>query len=432
MWATAPLISGAKPRNPLRGQVGNKQECRIARYGSQHSIALAMSAWRMSRSMSRVDRAEVLREGKAKFIVGDAFYNPHSKIIRDLGILAAASYRHQNSQLRVLDAMSGCGVRSLRYWLESGADWVWTNEGNPELNPILQQNLTEAIAVGSCKITHENAHRLFFDRYLQKDYYDLVDVDCFGSAAPYQSTLLWATKIGGLIYLTSTDGRIATGKIPENSLKAYGAYARSHPAAHEQALRLLIGSIQQQAASMGLGVEPIFSLYANKTYRVMLRLVSSPLLTETNYGFLGYCHQCGDYQQLNWRQLARFSCPYDAAPLVISGAMWLGNLHQAEELKNMQTFARQWQWDKQLELLTLMSEESNFPPYFYTLGEIGRRGSMDIPRRSHLIKVLQENGYRATATHLDPQAIKTDANLHSCIKIAKVGLREVRNVSTKI
>jgi tRNA (guanine26-N2/guanine27-N2)-dimethyltransferase len=362
---------------------------------------------------------ELIIESKAKFKVGGAFYNPNSKIIRDLGVLAAASYRRQNGNLRVLDAMSGCGVRSLRYWLESGADFVWANDGNPELNEILLENLAEAIAAGCCQITHENAHRLFFDRYCQQDYYNFIDVDCFGSAAPYLSSVLWGAKINGLIYLTSTDGRTATGKLPENSLKAYGSYARSHPASQEQGFRLLIGSIQQQAAAMGLGIEPIFSLFASKTYRVMLRLVASPRLMENNYGFLGYCHQCGDYQQITWRQLGRISCPHDRSPLVISGAMWLGNLHQAEELKNMQSLAREWSWRSQSELLSVMLGEIDFPPYFYTLGEIGRKGCLDIPKRSHLIEALQNKGYRATITHFDPQAIKTDANIFTCIDLAK-------------
>lgn len=67
-------------------------------------------------------------EGKAKFIVGKAFYRPKSQVVRDLGVLAAAVYRSNVGHLRVLDAMSGCGIRSLRYWQESLADWLWVNE----------------------------------------------------------------------------------------------------------------------------------------------------------------------------------------------------------------------------------------------------------------------------------------------------------------
>ncbi|MDJ0689760.1 MAG: tRNA (guanine-N1)-methyltransferase [Xenococcaceae cyanobacterium MO_188.B32] len=357
-------------------------------------------------------------EGKAKFYVGKAFYNPESKVVRDLGILAANIYRQDFGRLKILDAMSGCGVRSLRYWLESGADWISVNEGNPELNSLLHHNLREAIAQNCCHITHQDAHRLFFDCYHRRDYYDLVDVDCFGSAAGYLSTMLWATKINGLMYLTSTDGRTATGHSTQNSLQAYGAYARSHPAAQEQALRLLIGSVQQQAATKGLGIEPIFSLFTGKTYRVMLRLVKQIQLTEHNYGFLGYCHHCGNYQTVSWRKLGKVACVHDERPLTISGAMWLGELHDLNNLRRMRSLAKLWKWQQVAGLIDIMTNEVNFPPYFYTLAEIGRRGKLDIPKRSQLIQALQANGYPAGVTHINAQAIKTDANINTCITLA--------------
>ena len=84
-------------------------------------------------------------EGKARFEIGDAFYNPKSKLVRDLGVLAALVYKQQQGQLRVLEAMSGSGIRSLRYYLESNADFLWINEGNYQLNALLNRNLQTVI-----------------------------------------------------------------------------------------------------------------------------------------------------------------------------------------------------------------------------------------------------------------------------------------------
>jgi tRNA (guanine26-N2/guanine27-N2)-dimethyltransferase len=374
-----------------------------------------------------VDKSIWHQEGKAQFQVGKAFYNPESKLVRDLGVLAATIYQQDHGSLRVLDALSGCGVRSLRYWLESHANYLWINEGNPELNSLLQQNLEIAmlpvrakpIASQAYQITHQDAHRVFFDCYSRRDYYDLVDVDCFGTAVPYLSTMLWATKIGGLIYLTSTDGKTLTGHLPENSIQAYGAIARSHPAAHEQALRLLIGSTQQQAAAKGLGIEPIFSLFTGQTYRLMMRLVAKPHLTDKNYGFLAYCHSCGNYRTVTWRKLGKISCACNHPALTVSGAMWLGKLHHRQQLERFKILAQQLEWQEVTELLSLMAAEIDFPPYFYTLREIGSRGKLDLPKRSHLIQALQDQGYQATATHINPQAIKTNVDLDTCIAIAK-------------
>ncbi|MGL5074307.1 MAG: tRNA (guanine-N1)-methyltransferase, partial [Waterburya sp.] len=77
-----------------------------------------------------------------------------------------------------------------------------------------------------------------------------------------------------------------------------------------------------------------------------------------------------------------------------------------------------WEWQKPVKLLSLMLDEIDLPPYFYTLREIGRRGKLDLPKRSHLITALQAQGYQAAATHINLQGIKTNADLQTCIAIA--------------
>lgn len=371
------------------------------------------------RSSEKVPSDTWQTEGKARFRVGNSFYRSQGQAARDLGVLAAAVYKQETGHLRVLDAMAGSGVRSLRYWLESKADWLWANDGNPEIQAVLQQNLSPAIAANQAQITLRDAKRVFLDCYDRHDFYDLVDVDGFGSPAPYLSACLDATKIGGLLYLTSTDGRTVTGHEPESCLALYGAYSRSHPAIHEQGLRILIGSLQQAAAAKGLGIEPVFSLFVGETYRLMLRLVARPLLNSQTYGFLGYCHQCGDYQILSWRDLGRVNYIHQCSVLSISGAMWLGALHHSSQLHRLIELADRWNWTARSQLLRVMADEAELPPYFYTLGDIGRRGKVNIPKRSHLVQALQNMGYRASSTHIHAQAIKTNADLKTCIAVAR-------------
>jgi tRNA (guanine26-N2/guanine27-N2)-dimethyltransferase len=358
-------------------------------------------------------------EGKATFQIETAFYNAKSKIVRDLGVLAALVYQQQHHQLRVLDVMAGSGIRSLRYYLESNADFVWVNEGNHEINPLLSANLHNNIPNECYQLTHHDAHRVFFDCFQKRDYYDLVDVDCFGTAAPYLSTMLWATKIGGLMYLTSTDGRTLVGRIPNKSLQAYGAYPRSHPALQEQALRLIIGTVVQQAGTKGLGVEPIFAFFAGQTYRIMFRLLRYANLTAENYGFLGYCPQCGDYQVLNWRKLGKTNCSHDRSTLTVSGPMWLAELHNIAYLEQMKAIAEELQWFNVVKLLSIMIAEANLPPYYFTMRSLGQRGKLDLPPREKLIQALQQQGYQASATHINPEAIKTNADINTCLSIAK-------------
>lgn len=357
------------------------------------------------------------QEGQVYFEVENAFYRPTSETARDLSILAAALYQQDHQQLRVLDVMTGCGVRSLRYALESKADFVWANDADPEVAPVLEQNLSQLQK--KYKITHWPAKRLFADCYQRQDFYDLVDIDSFGHASPYFSACLQATQIGGLIYFTSTDSRTVAGHDPDNCLKHYGTYGRSHPAAQEQGLRIVLGALQQQAIMQGFSLQPIFSLFQGQIYRVMVQLTKAQIPFADHYGFLGYSHPCGHYQTVGWRHLSQAICPDCSSPLTLSGPMWLGPLHNRPFLTRMAELARQWNWLKRADLLELMHAEAEMPPYFYTVGELGKRGQMDIPKRDRIIDALRQAGYLACATHINAQALKTTATFRQCLHIAR-------------
>ena len=47
-------------------------------------------------------------------------------------------------------------------------------------------------------------------------------------------------KLGGLVYVTNTDGRGSAGKAPAKALAAYGTWATHHSAVNEQGLRMLV------------------------------------------------------------------------------------------------------------------------------------------------------------------------------------------------
>lgn len=372
------------------------------------------------------------QEGKAQFYTAETFYRSRSQVGRDLAILAAKIYQQTHGQLRVLDAMTGCGVRPLRYQLEAGADWVWANEANPDHRETLERNLAMGMRPRSYRITHQDANQVFFACYQQRDFYDLVDIDNFGNPSPFIGAALWAAHIGGMLYLTSTDGRSTGGHDPDRSLQTLGSFARSHPAVHEQGLRLLIGHAYQQAAARGFRIQPLFSLFHGQVHRAMVRLTLEGAWDSDLYGFIAYCHGCGHYQTVPWRQLGRVRCPCHPDPtpspqppsLVLSGPLWLGPLHDRPLLGQMRDLALTWGWQQRAQLLAIMEAEAEMPPYYYKLGEVGRHGHMDIPRRDGLIQGLRDRGFRATPTHLDSQALKTNATLAECIEIARKCLPE--------
>jgi tRNA (guanine26-N2/guanine27-N2)-dimethyltransferase len=364
--------------------------------------------------------SELQTEGTIEFQVGNAFYRSSSALSRDLGVLVAQIDRRDRQPLRILDGMTGCGVRPLRYVREAGADFVWANDGDPEIHPVLSANLAGLPPAQYC-ITHWPVHHVLAQATIDRNYFDLIDLDAFGNPLAFIPGCLQALRYDGLLYITSTDGRSLSGQLPDQSLRQWGSFVRSHPAVQEQALRVLIGAIYQQAATLGYGIEPVFAFFSGSVHRVMVRLLPQSNWRSENYGFLGYCHALGEFQPVGWRSLGRasFAQADRQYPMTISGPLWLGPLHDPTMLGKMRVLAQEKSWESAIALLTLMLAEAEMPPYFYTLGEIGRRGKIDIPKRDRLRDGLCQQGFKFGLTHIDPDGFKTDASFTDCLAIAR-------------
>ncbi len=361
---------------------------------------------------------DTYQEASARIRVGDAFFRPQARPARDLGVLAAQVYRQRQGHLRVLDVMSATGIRSIRYWHEAGASFVWANDANSDLQAQLHQNLASNGLKHQVRVTALAANRLFAHCLMEGDDFDLVDVDTYGTGAAQFAACLQAVGSQGLLYYTTTDGRGTTGHDWALGLRAYGAIARSHPSAQEQGLRLVIASLLKAAWQQGFGLRPLFSYFQGQTFRVMVQRTRS-LNPASDLGFLGYCHACGHYQCVQPQRLGRSPCAACGQPLSLSGPLWLGPLHDRNWLVAMQQSAIERGWRAIAQCLSLFQGEVDLPPWLFPLGELGRRGKLDPPPRDLLIAALKQQGFCAAPTHLKADALKTDASLAICVKAAQ-------------
>lgn len=167
-----------------------------------------------------LDSDNKIVERGVEFSAGDSFFRSESSTGRDLAVLSAALHRRSNGRLRVLDAMCGCGVRSLRYLSQADADFVWANDANEDYRGTILSNLSgiPRVSEGGERrwvVTHSDANRVLVESYLHRDFFDLVDVDSFGSDSMFLRSSVAALKIGGLLYVTSTDGYSSGGHRPQ-------------------------------------------------------------------------------------------------------------------------------------------------------------------------------------------------------------------------
>ncbi|KAL9663100.1 hypothetical protein QQ045_027937 [Rhodiola kirilowii] len=369
-----------------------------------------------------------------EFETGGSFFREESATGRDLGVLAASLYKKANIRLRVLDAMCGCGIRSLRYLVEAQADYVLANDGNDEYRDVILSNLQQA-GGGNERwlVTHSDANRVMAECYLRKDFFDLIDIDSFGSDSSFLRSAFNALKLDGLLYLTSTDGFSSGGHRPHHSLAAYGAFVRPLPYSNEIGLRMLIGGAVREASVLGFHVNPLFSYYSyhGPVFRVMLQVNRGKLPDSRHYGFISYCNRCGNSQSIPWHELGNICCPCDYAKtsrsLVISGPLWTGPLHDTAYVTEMLDLAGRYGWvgnqnGKELDkLLKLMIDESDpkLPFGYIKLDEVAHRAKVNSPPLQTILNILREKGYSASRSHIASNAIKTSCPMTECIRIVE-------------
>ncbi|MGB5133700.1 MAG: N2,N2-dimethylguanosine tRNA methyltransferase, partial [Prochlorococcaceae cyanobacterium] len=165
--------------------------------------------------------------------LGGGFFRPESRPSRDLGVLLARELAAAGT-LRLLDAMAGCGIRSLRVGLEAGATAVWANDADPDRLALLSANLAPLTAAGCALRTSAlTAQQLLAGCLQRRERFELVDLDAFGCPTALLPLALEAVTLDGVLYLASTDGRSPTGHDRPAAVRRFGAAARAHPASWE-------------------------------------------------------------------------------------------------------------------------------------------------------------------------------------------------------
>ncbi|CAI1493586.1 tRNA (guanine(26)-N(2))-dimethyltransferase [Thermococcus nautili] len=357
-------------------------------------------------------------EGSARFLVPKAeriydapvFYNPVMALNRDISVLVARALEPK----RVLDALSATGIRGIRYALESPAEEVWLNDISDEAYSLMKQNVAlnfegELYEEGDRSylwgeklivINKGDANRLMAENFR---YFDLVDLDPFGSPMEFLDTALRSVKRKGVLAVTATDTGVLCGAYARACVKNYLARPIRGELCHEAGLRILIGTVVRYSAKYDLGVEVLLAYYRDHYFRAFLRFKSGAKKAEKSLAQLGYLWQ---------DESGRFT--YEKAFLPEKpkafGPMWLGPLKDSEFMerlsKELETFEPAHK--KTRSLVELLAGELDVP-FHYDTHALARRNGLEVRKVSEVIERLEKLGYRASRTHFSPTAVKTDA-----------------------
>ena len=333
---------------------------------------------------------------------------------------------------RWLDLMAGCGIRALRWGLEaipedgSGVE-LWVNDADPDRLPLLETNLGPLHSrVQALRLSSMPAEVLLARAFAEKRFFDLIDLDAFGSPSALIQPVLQVLAFDGVLLLASTDGRSPTGHDRRGAIRHFGAAARVHPASWEMALRLQLGLLARQAWMLGRGLQPLLAFSEGRTFRLAVRLARRPSAAEQEHlGLVARCERCGDQQlqaMLRLQGWPRCHCADGTGRWAISGPLWLGPLQDPQVLAALM--------DPRAELATStatliqrLQADPGLLARVWPTDELSRRLGMDGPPRvADLVKTLRRAGHRAWPSALMAGQVRTDADFPELLQLCS-GLR---------
>lgn len=262
-------------------------------------------------------------------------------------------------RFRILDALSASGLRAFRYAKEI-----------PVTTSVIANDLSaQATAAIKLNISHNNvsekvqaitgdaqAHMYSVCSPLTRgkhSNYEVIDLDPYGTAAPFLDAAVRALVDGGLLCVTCTDaGIFASLGYLEKTYSHYGGLPFKGPQSHEAGLRLILHAIATCAARNGLAIEPLLSLsidfYARVFVRVRRSLAEVKFLASKTMVVYNCDEGCGAFTTQflsqskgrtakNGDTIYKFSlaqgpstsqfCPHCNFKTHLSGPMWGGPIH---------------------------------------------------------------------------------------------------------
>ena len=179
-------------------------------------------------------------------------------------------------------------MRSVRYLKEIGGlgkvianDWdpvaVELIKKNMEFNGISEDRIESKFFIFNFLAHSADAINLLNQMRAEKRFFDVIDLDPYGSAIPFLESTIGAMMNGGLLCVTFTDMAVLCARRPHVCAYKYGCVPLPNKYCHEFALRMVLHMISTMAGRHGRVIEPMMSLTVDFYIRLFIRIKDSPM-----------------------------------------------------------------------------------------------------------------------------------------------------------
>jgi tRNA (guanine26-N2/guanine27-N2)-dimethyltransferase len=333
------------------------------------------------------------------------FYNPVMKTDRDISVAVLKNFLKKESL--VADALSGLGARAVRYANEAGMT-VFANDIQPSAVSLIKKNAR----LNRVKIKTSNQEANLFLMSSKYDKFDCIDIDPFGSPAPFLNSAIRAiSPKNGLLCVTATDVGTLSGNYPTACFRRYFIKAQRTSFEHELGVRNLITAVFKEGAKYSFSMEPLLAYYNRHYYRAFMKIAGGKKDTNRNIrniGFVAYCRKCESRQIFGLFDSIpeKCACKQD---IEVLGPTWTGRIGDKDFLEKIRLYNP---------ILEDCYNEADIPNLHYDLHAFAKTGKKkDLPKTSEIMKKLGESGYKTSRTHFNDRGIKTNADYKTVRKM---------------
>lgn len=341
--------------------------------------------------------------------------------------------------LRILEGMAASGLRAIRYARElDEVGCVVANDLDPTAIDAIKRNKefnaghsADAAARMEKVVCAGTDVRMLMMQH--EKMFDAVDLDPYGTPSTLLDGAVQTVADGGLLLITATDMAVLCGNNGEVCWTKYGSYPLRAKYCHEQALRILLGSINTAATRYKRHIVPVLSVSVDFYIRCFVRVYTSAKEAKMAPTKVSYCYQCVGCDTYAMQPVGRIatrgnstkfqpgrgpvvpeSCPNCGWHFNLGGPFWSEPIHDqawVSEIKkqvedNKATYPG---YDKIHALLTTVSEELPDCPLHYDIHSMSQCLKATPPPMALFRSAVINAGYRVSPAHCNPLAVKTDA-----------------------
>ncbi|KAM6307823.1 LOW QUALITY PROTEIN: tRNA (guanine(26)-N(2))-dimethyltransferase [Podargus strigoides] len=336
--------------------------------------------------------------------------------------------------LRVLEALAASGLRSIRFAREvPGLAAVVANDRSARAVALMSRNVAFNGVGALVAPRMADARMLMYQCKADRERFDVIDLDPYGSPAPFLDAAVQAVSEGGLLCVTCTDMGVLAGNSPETCYSKYGAASLKGRFCHEMALRIVLHSLDSRANCYQRFVAPLLCVSADFYVRVFVRVFTGQAKVKASaskQALVYHCVGCGSHhlQRLGRATSHGTGFKYGAAtgPPVgptcefcqqrhqLGGPIWAEPLHDpafvSGVLAALERSPGRFQTEERMRgMLSVIMEELSDVPLYYTLDGLSSTIHCTTPSLLQFRSALLHAGCRVSLSHACRNAVKTDA-----------------------